>query len=470
MAYKQIRPIAFQFIPGTEKTLHHQFYTLNFPERWKEILQALQNEGQKNSKKEFRNLPIRTLNKSLRALVPDLISIASNADWQGERTWLYSSQPINPEKLHLIVLAWVRHAFPKASEASRQRMMKDLQPGELKWQSRSLDLRKWEQEANGTARLPFESYTILPDFLAAHLSNHPFDFGPETLNFVRAPLAPGTSGAELVSWPPLWIGQKTREAYSVVLTTTVQTIPFQPFPVIYCDFSLRRWVSRPETTIPGGRETSVYLLTAVSWLTGQYSNSFQVAPVRWEKIRDRQPDDKSFRLTWGSNLAPILDDLQQPLKLFLTPEAMHQDPIAALNIGSSPNAGIVFRDGMKLDHAVGKGLAPGDRRPLAQQLEQLFEPMLAFTDPLPRMNYTCTRPANPFFQKVENDRSPISTETIERRKLIEQAVGEPLNIEIHHQSSEIKEALIEAIGENLGATTEELNRPWHTPEVDVTVH
>src|SRR5687768_7606989 len=103
MAYKQIRTIAFQFAPGIE-ALPHQFYTLNFPERWKGILQALQKEGMNGVKREFVSLPISTLNKSMRALVPDLISIARNADRQGERIWLYSTQTIDPQKLHLIIL------------------------------------------------------------------------------------------------------------------------------------------------------------------------------------------------------------------------------------------------------------------------------------------------------------------------------------------------------------------------------
>lgn len=168
MAYKQIRPVSFQLVSGNE-ALECQFYSLNFPERWKSLLQTLQSEGQNKTKKEIRNLPIRTLNKSLRALVPDLISIVSNAGKQGERTWLYSSQLISPEKLHLIVLAWIRHAFPKASETSRQRVIKDLQADELIWQPQTLDLRQWSQEVNGTVRLPYESFAVLPDFLAAHL-------------------------------------------------------------------------------------------------------------------------------------------------------------------------------------------------------------------------------------------------------------------------------------------------------------
>ena len=442
MTYKQIRTVAFQFA-DIIKSLPHQFFTLNFPERWKDVLQELQNEGRNRDKTKFINLPIATLNKSLRALAPDLISIARYADSRGDRTWLYSSQPIDTEKLHLVVLAWVQHTFPKASESSRQRVIKDLQASELKWQTKTINLAQYTQEVNGMAKLPSESFAVLPDFLAAHLSQHVLEFGPESLTFIRAPLAPGVSGVELVSWPPLRVEGKKEEAYySVVLTIKVQTIPFQSFPVIYCSFSLRRWVSHPNTRIPGGRETSVYLLTNVSWLTGQLAPSFQVAPIRWSRS-----DEKQFQLTWGSYLAPILNDLQQPFKSFPTPEAMRQDPIKALSIGNRPHAGIVYRDGMNWQHIVGKGLAPGDRRPLAEQLEQLFAPMLTFTAPLPRVTYTFTRPSNPFFQSTGN----IETQIIAaRRLLLNQGVGGSFNIEIRYQSSDVKEALIEAIVETLG--------------------
>lgn len=123
---------------------------------------------------------------------------------------------------------------------------------------------------------------------------------------------------------------------------------------------------------------------------------------------------------------------------------------------------------MKLEHAVGKGLVPGDRRPLAEQLGQLFAPMLVFTNPLPRVTYTCTRPTNPFSEGGKND-SSLAQAAANRRRLIEQAVEGRLNIEIRHQSSEVKEALVEAIGDVLGATPTELNLNLQTPEINVSV-
>jgi len=481
--YHELRTLAFQFASDITPP-EHEFSFLEFPEHWKNSLRKLQSEAWNRSPDKV-TIPVKNLNKALRALVPDLISIVPNAHQSGKRSWLYSTMHIEEKSLYSIVSAWVRTEFPKASYESRNRVLTELQPEDLIWKSKTLDLTSWTQEENGTAKLNGDAFVVLPDFLAARLSQSDVSirFGPNPLHFRRAPLAPGRSGAELVSWPPLWHTdrQGNQWAYSVVLLITVQTIPFQSFPVIHCDFSLRRWGSQPIRRIPGGEETSMALLTKVPWLRGlHHSNSFQVAPVKWSYIpeKDRQEEESKFRLTWGSNLVSLLDKLhfQRP---FPDPQEIIESPEAAMNLDGKSSAAIFFRHGMKPKHGVGAGLLPGDRHPLAEQLAGYFKPFLVFTDPLKRAEYSVSREANPFFEKIKKSKKSTGEDEIAQAKkalyekcrgLINAAVGDRLTIEIRYQSSTIRNAFIKAICEILGLTIPaDTPHTWHTPELILTL-
>ena len=83
--------------------------------------------------------------------------------------------------------------------------------------------------------------------------------------------------------------------YSVLLTLTLQTIPFQNFPVLHCDIGIRRWAG-PKVYLPKKVETSVYLLDQVPWIEGLAHNQcFQVAPIKWGYIPANQGTGQSGR-------------------------------------------------------------------------------------------------------------------------------------------------------------------------------
>ena len=472
--YNELRTLAFQFAPDITK-LEHTFYTLAFLPRWKSILRDLQIEITGDPKKS--RFKINILNKAFRALIPDLISIVPNAYLDKTETWFYSAQPIDVTALHIIIQQWLNIAFPKACEASIKRVRQQLQKDDLQWQQKTLNLAHWVQEANGTAKLDSDLFVILPDFFAAKFSDAQVSIrlGSEILQFRRCPLAPGGKGAELVSWPPLcysYQGKKVKQdwRWSVVITFTVQTIPFQSFPVIHCDLSVRRWVSLPNTFLPKG-ETSVALLTKVPWIEGlPQTNSFQVAPVKWQLIpKKEQKDEQKFRVVWGSDLVSLLDKLQlkQP---FPAPQAIRMSPEEALNLNGSPNVAIFYRNGMVPDHKVGTGLWPGDRRSLAEQIAKLLAPTLVFTKAPQREKYTSPKLSNPFFEKKEPDKHSQDVRYAERRHLIGEAVDGQLTLEIRYQDSKVRDELLKVIGEYLGTTPETLdNKTWKTEELTLTV-
>jgi tetratricopeptide (TPR) repeat protein len=468
MSYDQLRTLSFRLKPSV--TLQHRFSMLNLP--GKSELLKLQAEL-KGRSPEKTTIPI-ALNKAMRALVPDLIYIAANAGQSGDRPWLYSETPINPQALHLILHAWVQTQFSQATEQQRRNVLNQLRVEDLRWQDTTLNTAEWSTAPNGTAQLGSDdNFILMPHLLTAALSKPDvaLQFGSELLRFRRAPLVPGTRGAEVVSWPPLQYSDKRGCWYwSVVITFTLQTVPFQDFPVVHCDISLRRWVSLPNTYLPRGEETSAYLLTQVPWLEElHHSNSFQVAPVGWEFVpaAEQQEGQPPYRLTWGSNLAPLLNRLnrQHP---FPTPQDIIANPASALNLNDSPNTALVYRNGIKPEHGVGPGLGPEDRRLLAEQIAELLAPEWEFVANPLRVKFTSDVPKNPFLPESKEKTTPLSQFQVQRCRAIAHAVGNQLIVEIWYQRSSTRDALIQVVRECLGIP-ESASFPYKFPDLEFTL-
>ena len=245
-AYEELRTLAFR-LDDTVKTLPFTFYQLHFPEEWKRVLRELQAEAIGRDSNSIR-LPMATLNAVLRALVPDLIYIAYDADKKEQnplspRPWLYSETEIDPEALIIIIHSWIRVAFSKAPSESRQAALASIRAKDLVWLRELVDLAQWTMRENGTAApTRGDTFVLLPHLVAAKLSELGVSlaYGAEQLHFRRAPLSSGKQGAELVSWPPIaYESTKKRWYYSIIITFTVQTVPFQPYPVMYCEIGVR---------------------------------------------------------------------------------------------------------------------------------------------------------------------------------------------------------------------------------------
>jgi hypothetical protein len=468
MSYNELRTLSFRL--ASQNTVEQDtFNILKFPEAWKNELRSLQAEI-KNRPVDQTNVPIGLLNKAMRALVPDLIHIAPKAAQSNDKSWLYSTTPIDSKALYLIVNAWVKTQFSKASETSITNLLKKLKPDDLLWQPTAIDVNEWTTEPNGTAKLGSDNtFILLPHILAAKLSqdNVTIHWHSEVLRFRRAPML-GTQ-SELVSWPPM----KYKDSYwSVVITFTVQTVPFQNFPVIHCDLSVRRWGSLPIQSLPADKDTSVYLLTSVPWLEGiPNSNSFQVAPIAWERVPSSQQQEclSKYRMKWGSNLAPLLDKLQ-PRHPFPAPQDIANNPVSALNLNGSPSAALVYRNGINPEHRVGPGLSPADRRYLAEKIAELLAPEWEFVEQLQRVNFKSAVPQNPFLPNFQTKQKHTSIELQNQCcTAIEQTVGEQITVEIWYQQNDTKDALIKAMGECLGIP-ESASLPYKFPDSEFTLN
>jgi hypothetical protein len=459
MAYDELRTLAFRFTPEyLEKKQEQRFYALAFPSLWKEKLYSLY-DRYNNKNNRYNNLPVKSLNKSLRALVPDLISISPKAGFKkNNKEWLYSDRPIAFEPLRLIVKAWLWTEFSWVPEKELEIVYRSLSPGVLKWREKSTDIAASTTEKNGTAAMPHELFTVLPDFFAGLISAPGIELrrGAEIFRFYRSPLAPGKPGAELVSWPPQRTGEN--HLWSLTINLSLQTVPFQSYPVLNCNLGVRRWVTHPK--LIGGGETSVALLTKVPWLRGLHqSNSFQVASLKWERNGD------NYKLVWAENMPEILNKLQLQSP-FPSPESIFNEPEKKLNLGGTPNAVVLYNTRMKGKHKVGAGLLPGDRHPFIEQIKEVFFPFLQLVDaPIRVKEFRGTNISNPFYEN--GHKSDEITPRI--RMLLKKSLGEKIAIDIRYQSESVRDALTDAISNLLGVKPTELEKPLKTDEFTLTV-
>ncbi|MBW4427503.1 MAG: DUF3962 domain-containing protein [Nostoc desertorum CM1-VF14] len=368
--YNKIRLCAFRLKHNLPAKI---FYALKFPEAAKERLKKILAE--RDSRDESKvGIPISSLNAALRASIPGLIYIGKIWD----KFWLYSPVEIPTDKLSVILSHWLDTEFSDETPnkykkgltfEQRQAVMQLLSPNNLKWESVTLKTELWKNHPNGTANInedkDADGFILLPDILATQLSdpNLKFKLRDETIQFYRCAPIEG-AGAELISWPPLQHTQNKRTYYySIVLTLKVQTVPFQPYPQLQCDMSIRRWCSINDTGLLPGQASSVYIRTKLKWGKGLnpygYTEYFQVAPLVWKGEHK-----------WANNLANLLDKFNP---LSYTPEQILANPIQALNLQDIPNLCITYKDGMIPGHKVGKGLPPNNRRQLAEQIALLLQ-------------------------------------------------------------------------------------------------
>ncbi len=436
--YNSLRTLSFRLSPDVAR-LPHQLATVEFPEHWKAPLRELATNGRHNPVQT--SVPIASLNKAIRALVPDLVYISKKAHLSGPQTWLHSAHPVDPSALHLIVHAWVRTAFPDTPR--RAQFLSELRPDALRWQPQELDLAAWNQAPNGTAASGDDAFVLLPDFLAAQLSDLgvTFQLGSHSLRFRRAPVPPGGKGAELISWPPQeFSNNRGRWFWSVSMTIKVQTVPFQSFPVIHFDLGMHRWMSK-RFRLPKG-ETSVYLLTSVPWIQGlHHSQSFQVAPLGSRHAQPQSGETPEWRATWGKNscLTTILDALH-PSHKFPDPQALVDDPASALCQETTPNAAIAYHTRMRANHEAGTGLMPGDRSRFAEQIARTLAPHFEFTAAPTRKKFPSSTVTSPFLEKEPTDETCRA-----RRQAVGDAVGGHLTLEIWYQSTNLRDALIQEV-------------------------
>jgi hypothetical protein len=299
----------------------------------------------------------------------------------GQDFWMYvpasAADPLPETAMRQLLDAWLRTLGPKEVQqdpASGFRSQLLATSAELKrslpaWQSvTGVDLLTTPVTRGGTAAPVSRQYQLAPDALArAVLALDPYPFEGGKLRFRALPRGPKDQGAELMSQPISRTVGRKEWWFSVVLTISLQTTPFDPKPRLHLHWHVRRWATHPRADtkrldLPYRGATTAYLRPVVPWLPGAPpTERYALAQLR----RDRAAD--SF--VWSENdTAGILRGLSLTGD-FPAPEQLLTEPVSWIGEGRGVRAAVVHSTRMGA-HGIGPGFMPNQRAELTEWAEQ----------------------------------------------------------------------------------------------------
>ncbi|MFI9323530.1 pPIWI_RE module domain-containing protein [Kitasatospora aureofaciens] len=371
--YRNARTTAW--VPATpDASFAAPYRVMPFPERWRDAVLELCNAAVVAAGREpWRTVPTRRLEQVLQAFAPDVLVLPRpyGDRGQGETDpWLCVPagvpDPLPPEVLDTLVAHWLRDLRP---EREYRGLLKDtlaeLAAHPPRWETLTQELLPQETTAGGTARPASVQFALSPDWLARQvltLGSYPYRSGH--LTFRAMPRGARDQGAQLVSQPLCHPGEGGRPDawWSVVLSITLQTTPFDPLPRFHLHWSVRRWATRVgaktgRLRLPWASATTVLLRPRVPFLPGT-PRSERFAVARLERYRaengdfgDRWKDGGPARMLTGLPLGEPFPDA----------DGILTDPVSWLR--DDMRAAVLYRTAMG-SHDVGAGF-------MTQQLSQL---------------------------------------------------------------------------------------------------
>lgn len=455
MAFQSIQPVAFTFSPELAET-QLECITIPFPKHWKEVFAQLQSIVSNRPIHKVKT-PIASLNRTLRVLIPSIISISrdatSNQAIQNNQPWLYLRSSVDPVIIIRIVHAWAKSQFKDVDPAIFHQNIQRIMTHDITHQCVPLNLLDWSINSAGTAlETNRAQYILLPDYLATIILERQHDgfyYGDQKISFRRSALPAGQPGAELTSWPPI---EYDGALYSVVVHISVQTIPFKAEPHVQFDMSMRRWVGPNKAFIQG--TAHAYMSASVPFIPDLdgWSDQLQRARLKRKKLGD------DWITIWDDNLVDILADLGSPVSLF-DPNHLTENPSQGWQDWDNA-AAIVYSTRMGF-HRLGAGVTIRERAQLFEQFASLFQDCLIPVDPYPRVEFrkqhkftfiesAFSKPIKLTKNAQDEDYANINAIYAERRALLAATVGPELCIEIIAVNQALRENLIAALNQILG--------------------
>ncbi|MFE2108877.1 pPIWI_RE module domain-containing protein [Kitasatospora sp. NPDC059463] len=377
--YGLVRSAAFAPPEGARWEI--PYYTLSLPEHIRGALCDLYRL--KLRRPELcRSFPIGRFNNLLQALAPDVVSVAKWIDVDHDEPWLYARRPVSSDVIGTLFRAWVRDLRPESEYGKRvsRLLAEELDPGQLVWELRNVDLLARTSTPGGTAQPDERLYQLLPDALVCQaLALDPFGYNGGSLAFRGVARRPSDRGAEMVSWPPDDYVDKdgVRWWYSALVAVSLHSVPFDGAPQIHVRTGVRRWATRAGNYglhLAPARAASVHLLTDAPWIADAsdswVSERFSVARIRYDR-RLGQPRWEAGGSDGILSRIPFHQALPEPSDLT-------GQPAYWLGRTKGVRAAVVHSTLMGA-HGVLPGLMPGDRVPLTEWFET------ALPDCLPRV-------------------------------------------------------------------------------------
>lgn len=508
MAHNEIETAAF--IPDPGAGLFTEFYqALAFPADWREPIRRLL-YGEQGTSGDHRPIPIMGINSAIRALAPDLVSVAEWATRNDDKPWLYTKHELSTAVLKTLVATWLHTRKPSPDDFERlTRTIGELDLDSVDWVLTAVTMGEQQLSRGGTAVPARHLYRLLPDVLAARIAAlPPYEYCGTQVTFCQAAT---DQGAELVSWPPsVHVPVHKGKAlepwhYSGVIKISLRTVPFEPVPRIHLSVGVRRWV-RGEVWPADGDATTVYMRTNGPWLAGaEQSARFAAVPLKvWHA-----KDSVSARWAHGSSAAilrwlEISRDFPDAPKLAADAEGWldHQDGItAAVTYHTAMGyhgveSGLMPSERMRLIRWATNALLPEfrpdgrlttDRRVIKGVPEAVLQQYVSIPkEPKEKEDDMPERAAKIAHARNENQARDASN-AILRRELLAEALGGEHVLVCHllFQTAEVEKAIIDTAVKSLGLTDHLLSSPateirpgapvegtwtWRTPELEVRIH
>ncbi|WP_246435150.1 pPIWI_RE module domain-containing protein [Streptosporangium saharense] len=418
---------------------------LRFPQLWGEELHGLYRRRWSTAPV----LPVRSLSATARAIAPGLIAIARPPGGLAGPAMplLHAQERIPDDVVMALINAWAWSLAP-AQEADQlvDQTFQRLEEAPPHWEVATMNLLEQRTTSGGTAEPARELYTLLPERLAARLADRAFRTAGGELRFR---VVSGEAGAEMVSWPPLFhVKEKRRWYYSLVITITVQTVPFADSFRVHTSTHLRRWATSSGTRPRRGQGAKVLFDVPIPWA--------DLASERRRLIPNTMRySHETGKLGWGQR-GPvellggldIMRDYPSPADLLAAPE------IRVLGVEGIAS-GIVFSTGMG-HHAVGTGLMPGERAEIDAWIEEGLAPVLRRVSDL-RRAFSPSRPAllpeahpGELAKDPESYQRKVETRRAARRAALSAALREPPRVEILWKHETTRDSLINEMSDLLG--------------------
>jgi hypothetical protein len=395
LQYTQLSYLAFR--PNEQKLpLVTEFQAAYLPRSWHSEGTRLWEEYKRSKGAEHWQIPVSALDNLLMACVPG-VTVASNDAWRKpeEKAWLYLSRRLQDGAiLHRAMRRWARHrlmgdAYGEDSDVALAEMFQD----NLLWNAVALNPVDYKFSVNQTASPRQDyAYRLIPNLIAERIARFPFEIGGQETQFYRAPRPQsdrdGSANAvELIEWPPRRVRPGiSRDYWSLVLTISVQTAPFQSFVSVHCNLSVRRWVDVGiNESLGRQRNVRAYLF----YNSPDGDSCFLVTRAI------RQRNNGNWDWLWTDRLKDLLPAIGLRHGIPAPPELI-ANPLEHLEVGA---AGVVYTHYMqqemfayrRREHRGGTGFGPSDRYRLSQLIAERLAPDYEPLTPSP----FCSIPSHP---------------------------------------------------------------------------
>jgi hypothetical protein len=332
----QMRLTSFTIVPGTQWNVNCQI--IRFPAAWLEALTYAYHR--RPGIKDNWSLPTRSLVELLIGLDPAIVHVNSNLS---SDRFIVALPGADTNVLAAAIASWATtEVTPDGYSTDWWEL---CQAKDLHSCTETINLLEYATRPNGTAAAAAQMFTLLPSFLAQHVTAERLPLLGRARNWILGP--PQRDGRRsAVLWPPEKLENlKTGDALvTAKVTFHVETVPNHPIPHVHADLSISRFPLMPVTYVPargeGPPSATIWLYAPEGFLREREPHTLLAAPAWQAWAREA----RARQWQWKPGLATALSRLTY--LPFPNPAKVFTDPATAAEEGKI-RAYVLYSEGSK---------------------------------------------------------------------------------------------------------------------------